>query len=107
MQQWGNILALSDEINNLLHRQPLLVLVANDDREDFLVELDQPVDAMATHHCQQQRALDLILLLPLELLALGEPPQLDGVLELDEGRLLDLDLEAGVINNFHHGHTES
>ena len=71
MKQRSDILSLRDEINDLLYREPLFVLMPYDDREDFLVKLDQSVDTMATHHCQQQRTFDLIFFLNLELLTLG------------------------------------
>lgn len=81
--------------------------MARDDREYLLVELDQFVGPMTTSDRDQECPLDMVFLVLLELLPLGEPTDLDGVLELDEGGLFDLDLEGGVVHDFHHGHAES
>lgn len=63
--------------------------------------------AVAAHDRQNQGSSDGLLLSFFELLALGLPPQFDGVLELDESSLLDLHWEVDVVHDFHHCHAET
>ena len=81
--------------------------MSGDDGEDFFVEFDEFVVSVAAHDGQQQCASDGLFLGFLELFAFGIPAQFDGVFELDEGGLFYFDGEGGVIDDLHHGHTET
>lgn len=81
--------------------------MARDDREDLFVELDQFVDPVTASDRNQQCPLDMVFLVFLELLPLGEPTDLDCIFELDESGLFDFDLEGSIVYDFHHGHTKS
>lgn len=78
-----------------------------DDGKDFLVKFDEFVVPVAAHDCQHQGASDGLFLGFLEFIAFGGPAEFDGVFELDECGLFDLDGEGALVNDFHHGHAKA
>ena len=92
MQKSCDILTFSDHIYHLPHWQPLLVFMANNDCDNLLVEFDEFVSFVTSHHCQDQCILNMLFLSWFKLFFFGRPPYLDGIFELNESSLLNINL---------------
>lgn len=60
MEKSGDVVAFCEEIDDLFYGQPLPILVAGDVGDDFFVEFDELMVAMAAHHGQDEGSLDCL-----------------------------------------------
>ena len=107
MQQSSYIFTFVEHRHNFVNGQPLSVLMASDDRKDFLVDFYELVVAMAASDSCQKGTADLLFFTFVQFLSLGDPSDLDCVLELDEGGLFDVNGKITIIDDLHHRHAET
>jgi hypothetical protein len=77
------------------------------DRKDFLVDFYELVVAMAASDSCEKGTADLLFFAFVQFLSLGDPSDLDCVLELDEGGLFDVNGNSTIVDDLHHRHAET